>query len=84
MDFESLIEFIPCLSVIKPSTISKSALSLVWGMNCEIQPVRKTNNNMNPEFDSIIDTLNSVDFPILLGIFGFISAVIIWGIIKNR
>jgi hypothetical protein len=39
---------------------------------------------MNSEFDSIIDTLNTVDFPILLGIFGFISAVIIWGIIKNR
>ncbi|HEX7141093.1 MAG TPA: hypothetical protein VF222_01305 [Nitrososphaeraceae archaeon] len=46
--------------------------------------IKSTNNNMNPEFDSIIDTLNSVDFPILLGIFGFISAVIIWGIIKNR
>ncbi|MGZ5491102.1 MAG: hypothetical protein ACXWE6_10200 [Nitrososphaeraceae archaeon] len=46
--------------------------------------IKLTNNNMNPEFDSIIDTLNSVDFPILLGIFGFISAVIIWGIIKNR
>ncbi|MGZ8890115.1 MAG: hypothetical protein ACXW0J_01790 [Nitrososphaeraceae archaeon] len=46
--------------------------------------IKSTNNNMNPEFDSIIDILNSVDFPILLGIFGFISAVIIWGIIKNR
>jgi hypothetical protein len=39
---------------------------------------------MSAESDSIIDTLNSVDFPILLGIFGFISAVIIWGIIKNH
>ena len=46
--------------------------------------IKSTNNNMNPEFDSIIDTLNAVDFPILLGIFGFIFAVIIWGIIKNR
>lgn len=45
---------------------------------------KSTNNNMNSKFDSIIDTLNAVDFPILLGIFGFISAVIIWGIIKNR
>jgi hypothetical protein len=39
---------------------------------------------MNSEFESIINTLNSVDFHILLGIFGFVSAVIIWGIIKNR
>jgi hypothetical protein len=38
---------------------------------------------MNPEFESIIDILNSIDFPILTGIFSFISAVIIWGIIKN-
>jgi hypothetical protein len=39
---------------------------------------------MNSEFDSIIDLLNSLDFPFLLGIFSFISAVIIWGIIKNH
>ena len=40
---------------------------------------------MNSEFDSIIDIiLNSLDFPFLLGIFSFISAVIIWGIIKNH
>jgi hypothetical protein len=39
---------------------------------------------MNSEFDPITDTLNFIDFHILLGIFGFVSAVIIWGIIKNR
>lgn len=39
---------------------------------------------MNPEFESIIDTLNSIDFPILIGIFTFISGVVIWGIIKNH
>ncbi|HJU59060.1 MAG TPA: hypothetical protein VJ583_04880 [Nitrososphaeraceae archaeon] len=35
------------------------------------------------EIDSLIDTLNSIDFPVLLGIFGFIFVVIIWGMIKN-
>jgi hypothetical protein len=39
---------------------------------------------MNPEFESIVDILNSIDFPTLIGIFSFISAVIIWGIIKNH
>lgn len=34
------------------------------------------------EVDSLINTLNSIDFPVLIGIFGFIAAVIIWGIIK--
>ena len=36
------------------------------------------------EVDLLIDTLNSIDFPVLIGIFGFIVAVIIWGIIKNH
>lgn len=36
------------------------------------------------EVDSLINTLNSIDFPVLLGTFGFIFAVIIWGIIKNH
>jgi hypothetical protein len=46
--------------------------------------IKTTNNNMNSEFDPITDTSNFIDFHILLGIFGFVSAVIIWGIIKNR
>ncbi|HEU5461185.1 MAG TPA: hypothetical protein VFU79_02820 [Nitrososphaeraceae archaeon] len=46
--------------------------------------IKTNNNNMNSEFDSIIELLNSLDFPFLLGIFSFISAVIIWGIIKNH
>jgi hypothetical protein len=36
------------------------------------------------EVNSLIDTLNSIDFPLLLGIFGFIFVVIIRGIIKNH
>ncbi|HET7644689.1 MAG TPA: hypothetical protein VFK40_14375 [Nitrososphaeraceae archaeon] len=36
------------------------------------------------EIDSLINNLNSIDFPVLLGIFSFIFAVIIWGIIKNH
>jgi hypothetical protein len=36
------------------------------------------------EVNSLIDTLNSIDIPLLLGIFGFIFVVIIWGIIKNH
>ena len=36
------------------------------------------------EVNSLIDILNSLDFPVLLGIFSFIFAVIIWGIIKNH
>ena len=41
-------------------------------------------SNMNSvEIDSLIDFLNSIDFPVLLGIFGFIFVVIIWGMIKN-
>jgi hypothetical protein len=32
---------------------------------------------MNSEVDSIIEILNSVDFPVLIGIFSFISAGII-------
>jgi hypothetical protein len=38
---------------------------------------------MNSEFDLITNTLNFVDFHILLGIFGFVSVVIIWGIKKT-
>jgi hypothetical protein len=36
------------------------------------------------EVDLLINTLNSIDFPVLLGIFGFLFTIIIWGIIKNH
>jgi hypothetical protein len=32
----------------------------------------------------IIDLINTIDLPVLLGLFGFVGSVIIWGFIKNR
>lgn len=39
---------------------------------------------MSFTINDIIHILNTFDFPVLIGLFGFIGAVIVWGIIKHH